>query len=277
MLRDDSMATVDVPLKRVRFGHTARKDGWWVMPLVTFLVFSSFIVYVTWALLQGENYSYGNYLSPLYEPEIFGNSPHAWFGPWPWPSLVPFVPFIKYSPAMLILIFPLAFRLTCYYYRGAYYKAFWADPPACAVGEPRDEYRGEAKWPLLIHNIHRYALYAALIFNVFLTIGAVKGFIFNDPKTGHATFGVGVGSLVILLNAVLLAGYSFGCHSLRHLTGGVLDILSRSPARKKVYDCVSCFNRHHPKWAWFSLVWVGLTDVYIRLCATGVITDLRIF
>ncbi len=267
------MATVDVPLKRVKFGHTARRDGWWVMPLTTLVVFSAFIVYVTWSLLQGDNYWYGNYLSPLYEPEIFGGSPHAWFGAWRWW----WFPFVKYSPAMLILVFPLAFRMTCYYYRGAYYKAFWADPPACAVGEPRDEYRGEAKWPLLIQNIHRYALYFAMIFNVLLVIGAVKSFIFNDPATGHAKFGIGVGSLIMLTNAVLLAGYSFGCHSFRHLVGGLFDTMSRHPVRKKAYDCASCFNRHHPKWAWFSLFSVGLTDVYIRLCAMGVITDPRIF
>jgi hypothetical protein len=274
MLRPDQiMAAVDVPIERVRFGRTARKDGWWVMPLTTLVVFSSFIVYVTWALLQGDNYYFGNYLSPLYSPELFGNSPHAVFGPWRWPWL----PFVKYSPAMLILVFPLAFRMTCYYYRGAYYKAFWADPPACAVGEPRHDYRGEAKWPLLIQNLHRYALYFALIFIVLLSIDVVKGFIFNDPKTGHATFGMGVGSLVLLVNVVLIAGYTLGCHSFRHLVGGVLDQMSRAPARKKVYDCASCLNRHHPKWAWCSLVFVGFTDVYVRLCATGVIHDLRIF
>ena len=212
------MATVDVPLKRVKFGHTARKDGWWVMPLTTLIVFSSFIVYVTWALLQGDNYWYGNYLSPLYSPELFGGSPHAVFGPWRWA----WIPFVKYSPAMLILVFPLAFRMTCYYYRGAYYKAFWADPPACAVGEPRNEYRGEAKWPLLIQNIHRYALYFALLFIVLLSIDVVKGFMFNDPKTGHTTFGIGVGSLVLLMNVVLIGGYTLGCHSFRHLVGGLL-------------------------------------------------------
>ena len=267
------MATVDVPLERIRFGKTQRRDLWWAMPLTTFIVFSSFIVYVTWALFQGEHYHYGNYLSPLYSPELFGSSPHALFGPWTWP----WVPYINYSPAMLILIFPLSFRLTCYYYRGAYYKAFWADPINCAVGEPRDEYRGEAKWPLIIHNIHRYALYAALAFIVLLSIDAVNGFRFNNPKTGHATFGIGVGSLVLLINVVLLGGYTLGCHSLRHLVGGIKDVLSRSPVRKKAYDCVSCLNRHHPRWAWFSLVWVGFTDVYIRLCATHVITDPRIF
>ena len=74
------MATVDVPLERIRFGKTQRRDLWWAMPLTTFIVFSSFIVYVTWALFQGEHYHYGNYLSPLYSPELFGNSPHAVFG-----------------------------------------------------------------------------------------------------------------------------------------------------------------------------------------------------
>src|SRR5206468_10685133 len=113
--------------------------------------------------------------------------------------------------------------------------------------------------------------------NVLLVIGAGKSFIFNDPATGHAKFGIGVGSLIMLTNAVLLAGYSFGCHSFRHLVGGLFDTLSRHPVRKKAYDCASCFNRHHPKWAWCSLVWVALTDVYIRLCAMGVIADPRIF
>ena len=65
------MATVDVPLERIRFGQTKRRDLWWAMPLTTFIVFSSFVVYVTWALLQGQHYHYGNYLSPLYSPELF--------------------------------------------------------------------------------------------------------------------------------------------------------------------------------------------------------------
>jgi hypothetical protein len=196
----------------------------------------------------------------------------AVFGPWRWP----WIPFIKYSPAMLILVFPLAFRMTCYYYRGAYYKAFWADPPNCAVGEPREHYRGEQKLPLIVQNLHRYALYFALLFIVLLSIDVVQGFRFNNPKTGHATFGIGIGSIVLLINVVLIAGYTLGCHSFRHLVGGIMDTMSRSPARKKTYDCVSCLNRHHPKWAWFSLVFVGFTDVYVRLCSMGVISDLRI-
>ena len=89
-------------------------------------------------------------------------------------------------------------------------------------------------------------------------------------------FGIGVGSLILILNVVLIGGYTLGCHSLRHLVGGFLDQFSRNPVRKRVYDCVSCLNRGHPRWAWFSLFGVALTDVYVRLCSMGVITDWRI-
>lgn len=267
------MATVDVSLKRVRFGHTARKDGWWVMPLVTFVVFTSFIIYTTWALLQGDNYAYGNYLSPFYEPEIFGNSPHAWFGPWRWPWL----PFVKFSPAMLILVFPLAFRMTCYYYRGAYYKSFWADPPACAVGEPRASYIGERRLPLVLQNVHRYFLYVALVFLVILASDVYQALWFTDPATGRVSFGIGVGTLVLATNVVLLGSYTLGCHSLRHIVGGYFNQLSRHPVRQQAYNCSSCFNRWHSKWAWMSLFSVAFADIYVRLCSMGIWTDWRLF
>jgi hypothetical protein len=32
----------------------------------------------------------------------------------------------------------------------------------------------------------------------------------------------------------------------------------------------------HQQWAWTSLVWVGFTDFYIRMCSMGVFTDWRI-
>src|SRR5262245_13555899 len=102
---------------------TMRQDAWWVPQLLTFLVLSSFLGYATWAAFQNAHYTFGNYLSPFYSPEIWGDSPHAFFGPKPawFPGWLPF------SPALLILPFPAGFRFTCYYYRGAYYKAFWAD------------------------------------------------------------------------------------------------------------------------------------------------------
>ncbi|HET9985045.1 MAG TPA: hypothetical protein VFQ38_15705 [Longimicrobiales bacterium] len=259
-----------LPARR-RFGETLRRDAWWVQPLVTAGVLGAFVVYATWAAFQGAYYRFGPYLSPLYSPELFG-SRDAWFGARPawWAAWLP------WSPAFLILWAPGGFRLTCYYYRGAYYKAFWADPPGCAVGEPRKRYLGERHFPLLLQNIHRYFLYLALPFLVILAHDAWNALWFPDPATGRAEFGIGVGTLVLTLNVVFLSGYTLGCHSLRHLVGGRLTQISKRPLRHRGYVCVSALNRGHMLWAWTSLVWVAFTDLYVRLCAMGVLTDFRL-
>ena len=265
------MAEINLTGSKYRFGKTYRKDTWWAYPLFVFLALTFFVVYVTWAAWQGKNYWWGPYLSPLYSPELFGPSPHRWFGtqpPW-WPNA------IRFSPALLVLWAPGLFRLTCYYYRGAYYKAFWADPPSCTVSEPRKKYWGENSFPLIIQNIHRYFLYVALFFILFLGYDVWKAIWFTN-SSGKKVFGIGIGTLVLAVNVVLLAGYTFGCHSLRHLVGGFIDRLSGSPVRRKAYICVSCFNRRHMLWAWMSLFWVMFSDVYIRLCALGVWKDWRI-
>jgi hypothetical protein len=176
----------------------------------------------------------------------------------------------------LILWAPGGFRVTCYYYRGAYYKAFWADPPACAVAEPRHSYWGERSLPLILQNVHRYFLYLALVFLVLLASDVYKALWFKDAATGAVHFGIGVGTIVLLVNVCLLGGYTFGCHSLRHLVGGCLDRLSGAPARHRAYDCVSCLNRRHMTWAWCSLFWVAFSDVYVRLCSMEVWSDWRI-
>ncbi|MBA4122507.1 MAG: succinate dehydrogenase [Acidobacteria bacterium] len=264
------MASVSLPIKR-SFGETMRRGAWWTYPLFVFLGLSAFVLYSTWAAFQGAHYFYGgggaHYLSPFYSPEIFGASPHAMFGVKPaWiPDWVPF------SPAFLILWAPAGFRFTCYYYRGAYYKAFWADPPSCAVGEPRETYWGERSFPLILQNVHRYFLYLALIFLIFLAHDAWKAFWFDDG------FGIGVGTLVLTANVFFLGGYTFSCHSLRHLIGGNCDELSKLPIRHKAYGCVSYLNRRHMIWAWASLFVVGFSDIYVRLCSMGVWTDWRFF
>jgi len=267
------MSTLSGPLSAKRgFGGTSRRDGWWIVPLLTFLGLSAFIVYSTWAAFQGEHYSYGPYLSPMYSPELFGSSPHALFGPQPtwWPAFLPF------SPAFLILWAPGGFRFTCYYYRGAYYKAFWADPPACAVGEPRNSFCGENSLPLILQNIHRYFLYLAVAFIFFLSYDAWNAMWFTDPATGQTSFGIGVGTIVLTLNVVFLGSYTFGCHSFRHLAGGALNKLSGRPTRKKVYGCSSWLNQRHMNAAWTSLIWVAFSDIYVRMCSMGVWSDWRI-
>src|SRR5216110_1580355 len=198
------------------FASTSRRDAWWVAPLAVFLGLGTFVVYSTWAAFQNAHYTFGPYLSPFYAPVLWASPDnpagleHAWFGVKPawFPALVPF------SPALLILPFPGLFRFTCYYYRGAYYKAFWADPPSCGVGEPRKGYIGENAWPMKLQNIHRYVLFFAIFLLAALWRDVWMSFHFEDG------IHVGVGSLVILANTTLLTFYTFSCHTFRYLIGG---------------------------------------------------------
>jgi len=269
------MAANLVQITRRGFGETMRTGAWWLPSLLTFLGFAAFIAYSSWAAFQGANYAWGPYLSPMYSPLIWEAagqplSGHAWLGPWP--SWLPTYLLVQpITPAVLILWAPGGFRFTCYYYRGAYYKAFWADPIACAVGEPRHNYRGERKFPLVMQNIHRYFLYVAVVFIGILTYDAVVATQFSDG------FGIGVGTLVLTMNVVLLGSYTFGCHSLRHLVGGRIDEMSKHPIKFGLYKFVSRLNSRHMLFAWLSLFWVGFSDFYVRMCAMGVWTDYRIF
>jgi hypothetical protein len=255
------------------FGGTTRRDAWWVQPVAVFLGLGAFVVYSTWAAFQNAFYEFGPYLSPMYSPLLFGTSAHAWFGgpdvPTWWPGILP------YSAAFLILWAPGGFRFTCYYYRGAYYKAFWADPPSCAVGEPRTSYRGEQSFPLVLQNVHRYFLYLALGFLVILSYDVWLATRWPAPG-GGTRFGIGLGTLILAVNVVLLSGYTLGCHSMRHLAGGVLDVMANRPVRRTAFVCSSALNRAHMRWAWASLVSVGFADVYIRMCAMGYWSDLRL-
>lgn len=247
---------------------TSRHDRWWVKPVVTAVVLGIFVLYSSFRAFENQFYSCfadncGPYLSPFYSPEItLGWSIFGW----------------AISPALYILIFPLGFRLTCYYYRLAYYRAFFWDPPACAVREPypRKKYTGERYFPFVLQNIHRYAFYAAVVFIFILSWDAIQGFGFFTNYGFH----VGLGSLLLLINVVLLATYTFSCHSFRHLIGGRLNCYSCSVMDKTrfgLWKKVSFLNSRHALYAWASLVWVGLTDVYITLLARGVISDIRFF
>ena len=239
---------------------------------------AAFIIYTTWAAFQGAHYFHdangANYLSPFYSPLFYGqaNEPRIFAAQLPtwWPGWLPF------SPAFLILMGPAGMRFTCYYYRGAYYKAFWADPPSCAVGEPRKSYLGENSFPLIMQNIHRYFFYPAALLVCILAYDAYHAMWFTTPS-GSKEFGLGLGTIVLALNAILLGCYTFGCHCMRHLMGGHLDIFSKNPFKKKCYDCVSALNHRHLQWAWVSLVWVMFSDVYVRLCSMGIWADWRIF
>jgi hypothetical protein len=153
-----------------------------------------------------------------------------------------------------------------------YAPLLWGDSAHSWFG-PRPEW-----WPvaLVLQNVHRYFAYLAVVFIVLLSYDVWLALWFTDPVTGATSFGVGVGTLVMLVNVVLIALYTFGCHSLRHLVGGRRDEISRSSVSQACYNCTSALNSRHMLFAWCSLFSVGLTDAYIRLCSMGVLTDYRI-
>jgi hypothetical protein len=252
--------TVHLPIASL--GETLRKDAWWTGPAATFLVLAGFIAYATWRTFEGTAYEWNAYLSPFYSP-LFDVG-------WAHKLGLSFV-----TPAMLILPGPLSFRFTCYYYRKAYYRAFAWDPPACAVGErAAHRYRGETNL-LIFQNLHRYAMYVAVLFLVLLWKDAILAIVgWSDGV--H----VGVGTLVMLTNVLLLSGYTFGCHSFRHLIGGGVNSYSTATlgaVRYRLWKLVTVLNERHMVFAWMSLFSVGLTDFYIRMVATGSVTDVRLF
>jgi hypothetical protein len=250
-----------------------RKDAWWALPLTVVVVLGSFIVYSTWAAFQNAHYFVAPYLSPFYSPCVSATCLHVTFGVGLPDVSMPVIGLV--SPALLILGGPGLFRLTCYYYRKAYYRSFWLAPSACAVRDAKSGYSGETRFPLILQNFHRYTWYVAVLFIVVLTWDALLAFRFPAPGGGHQ-FGIGVGTLVMWLNVILLAGYTFSCHSCRHVCGGHVDVFSRTPARYRLWHLVTRLNERHPTFAWLSLFSVGLTDLYIRLVSMGVIRDLRI-
>jgi hypothetical protein len=117
----------------------------------------------------------------------------------------------------------------------------------------------------------------ALVFIALLTWDVWLALWFTDPATGQVRFGVGVGTVVLAVNVVLLTCYTWGCHVLRHVVGGRKNEVSKSPVCDYAYACVSNLNGRHQLWAWCSLFSVMSSDLYVRLCSMGVITDLRIF
>ena len=255
--------------------RTLRQDRWWAGPLATFVVFSGFVVFATFRAFMGRDYYAEPYLSPFYSP-CLGNCVEGAadfgqpFGWWP------------FSAALIILVFPLGFRMTCYYYRKAYYRAFWLSPPACAVAEPHQAYSGETRLPLLLQNAHRYFWYAAVLVGLVLTYDVFLAFrpmpaeyAVGDGETSGIH--MGLGTLLMLANVVLIWLYTLSCHSCRHVVGGRLRHFSKHPVRYRLWTWVSRLNTRHGTWAWYSLFSVAVVDFYIFLLATGTIQDLRFF
>ncbi|PTR32307.1 hypothetical protein C8K36_1011359 [Rhodococcus sp. OK519] len=249
--------------------RTLRTDRWWLAPLLTTLGLAVFVVYATIRSFVRTAYWVDDYhyLTPFYSPCISESCvPGAsHFGTWvgELPMWIPL--------GFLVLPFLLGFRLTCYYYRKAYYRSIWLAPPACAVAEPHSTYSGETRFPLIVQNAHRYFFYVALVVSLVNTYDAVRAY--EGP---NGSFGVGLGSLIITANVILLWAYTVSCHSCRHVTGGRLKHFSAHPVRYRLWTWVSRLNTRHMQLAWTTLATLIITDFYIMLVASGTVSDLRL-
>src|SRR5581483_11333627 len=205
--------------------QTARRDAWWAAPVATAGALTAFGAYAVFAAVEGKDYLYtrggARYLSPFYSPDL-----HAMFGL-----------HLPFSFAFLVLWAPLGLRLTCYYYRKAYYRSFFWSPPACAIPDAPRRYSGETRFPFLLQNLHRYFFWLALVVVLFLWWDALRAFVF--PTALGMRFGIGLGTLVLVANAALLSLYSLSCHSCRHICGGGLDSFRGSPLRYRFSRWVS--------------------------------------
>jgi hypothetical protein len=245
---------------------TLRKDPWWRQPLVNGIFLGLAVVYLTVAALWPHDYFWKPYISPLDSPCLVTTCTSGAGFRWiPWAAGL--------TPAIIIIWAPMGFRFTCYYYRKAYYRAFWQSPPACAVREPHAKYTGETREPLILQNVHRYFFYIAILVILILTADAVFAFRNHAGQWGH----MGLGTLILVVNAALLWLYTLSCHACRHVTGGRLKHFSKHPVRYKAWTLVSKLNARHMQLAWISLGFVCFTDLYIRLVAGGVFADPRFF
>ena len=136
------------------------------------------------------------------------------------------------------------------------------------MADAHGSYSGETRFPLILQNIHRYFFWLLLIFNCILTYDAVLSF--QQPGVG---IGISIGTVVLCFNAAFLWLYSLSCHACRHFCGGSVRSFAKHPVRHKLWKFVTPLNGRHMVFAWISLCVVALSDLYVRLVASGTIHD----
>jgi hypothetical protein len=249
--------------------RTLRTDRWWFPPAIQAAGLMAWVAYAVSRTAMKDHYwvEQYHYLTPFYSPctstACIPEAAH--FGA--------FMPDFWFIPAYAVFSLPflLLFRLTCYYYRKAYYRAFWLSPPACAVAEPHQKYTGETRFPLLGQNLHRYFFYAAVFISLINTYDAILAL-----RTADGEFGFGLGNIILFVNVILLWAYTASCHSCRSIIGGKLNHFSQHPVRYKAWGLVSRLNGRHMLLAWVTLGTLAITDFYIWGLAAEWYSDPRL-
>jgi hypothetical protein len=236
---------------------TWRLDNWWAQPLSLVVALTAFVVYSMFRVFEmRENpvvalEGFYHYQSPFVAMDF------TWLIP---ASVATAAPYLAY-PGVILLPFPAGFRFTCYYFRRAYYRSFVARPAACSTEANRNpDYKGETKI-MIFQNLHRYFFYATFILLVLHIVAWVM-----DVFHGGGVY-VGVGTLLLLIDIVLLAGYVLGCHAFRHLIGGRVDCFSCSSVNEGAHTMwggVSKLNQKHAFYALASMISIVVADFYLR-------------
>ena len=253
-------------LKKEHVLETTRNDRWWFEPFALAALAVIVGIYLAFAIIVGNHFTYGHYISPLYAPDLkeFGIN-LSW-----WPTWL--------SASFILVWAPIGFRATCYYMRRFYYRSFFLDPPACAVAEigklRASHYNGETRFPFVLNNFHRYFLYLAIILALLHWTD-----VFNALKDPSGGWGIGVGTIIVFLDALFLTLYVGSCHSFRHLIGGSVNCYGCSKFKQTQYKgwrIVSRLNEHHNHFFWISFLTVFLADLNIRALSMGFIHDIFI-
>ncbi len=249
---------------------TLRTDRWWIQPAVTFAVFLAFIIYATWRAFEDAHYFAEPYLSPFYSPCVTGKCPSAaadlgtWIPGNGWPL----------SPSLLILDLPAGLPDELLLLPQGLLPGLLALTAGLRRRRAaRQVHRRDALPADRPEHPPLLPLRGDAVRGAALRWDAIHAFRNHAGDWGHA----GLGTLILIINASLIWAYTLSCHSCRHITGGRLKHFSAHPVRYKAWMIVSKLNTKHMQLAWVSLVWLAVTDFYIRCVATGAISDPRFF
>lgn len=170
---------------------------------------------------------------------------------------------------LALLIIPIGFRLTCYYFRGWYSKHIFGRSfsKRQLLNLKHIKYTGE--W--WVHKLHRYFLIAAIGLLILHFYDAVINVIQNS---GHLY----LSNILEWLDVIFLSMYVFGCHSFRHILGGNLICFGcKRKTRYKDHSWQYWLNQHHGLFFWISIITIIVLELYVRLMTNNLITDLILF